>query len=215
MSQGTKQFMSDGIPFLSHGLYWWPRSPWRWIAYTLLTAPGNFFTLPSCWCGVCQATWIHVSTLRIQSFSKGAVLALSQCAVTFLPNVQLLFLILQPPVLAVIPTKLLWLAPSHASHSQEWHCFLSSIISCSLSAFIYLMMQLLTKMTLKCISPLLFRTSEGQLVKSMTRTSYFWVPHSISKRWLSSSNQNKYVVKWKLWYICFLCNKSWYLHCKY
>lgn len=165
-------------PFLYCVLYWCSRSPYRWIAYRVLPVTGHFITAPSCWYSVYQATWICVCISSIQLFSKWAVLAIGQHAVTFLPNPPALpagcsahqapvnhsISCLSVPSTAIVLYQVLLLVCCLLLYTSGYNC--------------------LWKWLLKCISPLLFRTSEGHLVKSMTRTSYFWVPHSISKRWL-------------------------------
>lgn len=134
-----------------------------------------------------RATWICVSISRIQVFSKWAILCCSNnfsliCSNIFSPSTflfssyglvwvwcpanpcELPHLSLPVPSTAIVLSQVFLNACCLPSYTSWCNC--------------------LQKWLLKHISPLLFRTSEGHLVKSMTRTSYFWVPHSISKRWL-------------------------------
>lgn len=122
---------------------------------------------------------------RYSCFQSELFCTVGQCAVTFLPNPSTFL----PHATALSAGCNANPAPASSSISRLSAPSAAIVLYQVLFLICCLLLYLswcncLWKWLLKHVFPLLFRTSEGHLVKSMSRTSYFWVPHSISKRCL-------------------------------
>lgn len=168
---------------------------WTVCEKLVLTVTDHFIIVPNYWWSVYKEAWIYISFWR-KLFLNGSMLLCRPHSIIFLSNPSIfipttnLYILQQ----SLYPTILSTSCKVYQAPAKSPISYLSVLsakpVFCQLLVLVCSLLlytsscNCLPKRLLKHISPLHFRTSEGHLANSSTRTSYFWVPHSISKRWL-------------------------------